>query len=490
MIEKFYQIIDKERDDESYSGLLNNYKNYVDDYIFSNNDILSESYLEKYFGNELNEIEEKFSESTSLKDFLKCIYDAGIEIDKEDDCISYISSHKLLGYEPLVLSEKKLIEEAEEHLNDEIFTIIFNNINNLSYEELFSLVSINISEKLFRHLLIFVFTYLILVKINNGEWITDFIWNKIYNFGVKKGDIVYLNNNIDELYLVKYINFDVTHLALINSSVVVSESPVNIFKYDISKIDEIKFKRDNINQCKFNIISKIYKNIYNYIYEKEKNLIENKYNGDELFLTETNYFWSPMLFGLDSYLKNEIDIDEKKFLSNQTLEFEYKYEFELIKYQKAYNTLLMAEWVNNLFNEKFGVNEEIKGERDYTFVVVEYIKAVEILLCEKLQYSCDNKKLTYDRKNNKSIIIDSDNWETKVTLGKIHYILLNKEYKNLIFKDISDNEHKIFCNFLKKWIDYTRNDHLHKDLIFSKKEANLIIEDTYKIISQICLLLK
>ena len=265
MVEEFYKLIDKERNNENCSNLLKNYKEYVDDYIFNYSDCLFENYLNDYTEIKSDELQTKIKETFTLKSFLEYVYETGLEIDEEDQCILIELSNKLDGYEPLVLNKKNLIKEAEEKLNDEIFDVIYNNINNLSYEELFTLVSMCISEALFRYLLIFVFTYLILEKISDGKNISNFVWKKIYNFGLKKGDIVYLNNNINELYLVKKVSYNFIELSLINSSIVIFEPIINVFKYNISKIDEIKFRRNNINQCKFNIINNIYKNIYSYI---------------------------------------------------------------------------------------------------------------------------------------------------------------------------------------------------------------------------------
>ena len=394
-----------------------------------------EYYLDEYYYKNKDKFIEYAKEYNSNLDFKNDGFVSFINIDIDNHIVpnSYHAS--------LIINENVIKEfNDNKHVIDDIYSYILNNKDDyINIKNKFNYIS----EDLLKDLLIIITGFIIIKTITeNFKYNSYNLWENIKTFDIKNGDIVYYEPN--ELFLYKNQT-----IYLINTN---SKKRLELKDYLYLK----KYDNDN--------------------YSIEwKNNKEYNYNTNILLkLVES-------MHSLNIIDNEEYDYIYLEYLTNHLNEIP---KINILDYPLSYNTLIMAEWVFNIFEKRKNNDKELLNNKDFTFLVSEYIKATKVLLLEKLEKNYKGKTMSTKKE---IVLIGNKNWTNNVTLGNISYFI--KE-NSKIFKNDYPFLDKKFIKDLDEWIRKIRNDYYNKDNIQNYKDSINLINETYKMITKILLCIK
>ena len=394
-----------------------------------------EYYLDEFYYKNKDKFIEYAKEYNSNLDFKNDGFVSFINIDIDNHIVpnSYHAS--------LIINENVIKEfNDNKHVIDDIYSYILNNKDDyINIKNKFNYIS----EDLLKDLLIIITGFIIIKTITeNFKYNSYNLWENIKTFDIKNGDIVYYEPN--ELFLYKNQT-----IYLINTN---SKKRLELKDYLYLK----KYDNDN--------------------YSIEwKNNKEYNYNTNILLkLVES-------MHSLNIIDNEEYDYIYLEYLTNHLNEIP---KINILDYPLSYNTLIMAEWVFNIFEKRRNNDKELLNNKDFTFLVSEYIKATKVLLLEKLEKNYKGKTMSTKKE---IVLIGNKNWTNNVTLGNISYFI--KE-NSKIFKNDYPFLDKKFIKDLDEWIRKIRNDYYNKDNIQNYKDSINLINETYKMITKILLCIK
>lgn len=394
-----------------------------------------EYYLDEFYYKNKDKFIEYAKEYNSNLDFKNDGFVSFINIDIDNHIVpnSYHSS--------LIVNENVIKEfNDNKHVIDDIYSYILNNKDDyINIKNKFNYIS----EDLLKDLLIIITGFIIIKTITeNFKYNSYNLWENIKTFNIKNGDIVYYEPN--ELFLYKN---QTIYLINTNSKKRLElKDYLYLKKYDNDNYS-IEWKNNKEYNYNTNILLKLVESMYSL------NIIDNE---------EYDYIYL-------EYLTNHLNEIPK---------------INILDYPLSYNTLIMAEWVFNIFEKRRNNDKELLNNKDFTFLVSEYIKATKVLLLEKLEKNYKGKTMSTKKE---IVLIGNKNWTSNVTLGNISYFI--KE-NSKIFKNDYPFLDKKFIKDLDEWIRKIRNDYYNKDNIQNYKDSINLINETYKMITKILLCIK
>ncbi|MBQ8010758.1 MAG: hypothetical protein IJ265_04320 [Oscillospiraceae bacterium] len=149
-------------------------------------------------------------------------------------------------------------------------------------------------------------------------------------------------------------------------------------------------------------------------------------------------------------------------------------------YEKAADLMCTAVW---LYQKSEQLEEGLSME--VTYLIAPAVKAVEIYLRDYIgSHYRTAGAASIQLGRDSSLPLDGEDWKTKATLGNFCHHIRDNGYPKQ-----SAERWNIF-NYLKYWVDHTRNGYFHKSELYSIEDARRIIEKSLAVVKYLFMDLK